>query len=276
MGTAFSASLLGLAGSLVLGFLELQASQAQNRFYNELEEWLSGITELTPAGERQQRPDQPAALCRPVRDAARARRDRRPHASRRHRRGAAAAPAAGTDEAVKELARGVDQLVTQMRAEQKVVREWVDEQAAQQSEVAAAAARISPPTSGREGLSHGTRTRRAGAGDYGEFWPGYVDVLSTLLLVVTFLLSIFMLAQFFVSQEASGKDTALRRLTRQIAELTSLLSLEKGKSQVRRGRAGRAAGVAGVAARRERAAVRPGAGSATRRLKSAAGAHRRV
>src|SRR5205085_3905203 len=50
MGTAFSSSLLGLSGSLVLGFLELQASHAHNRFYNELEEWLSGITELTPAG----------------------------------------------------------------------------------------------------------------------------------------------------------------------------------------------------------------------------------
>jgi hypothetical protein len=48
MGTAFSSSLLGLAGSLVIGFLELQASHAHNRFYNELEEWLSGITELTP------------------------------------------------------------------------------------------------------------------------------------------------------------------------------------------------------------------------------------
>jgi chemotaxis protein MotB len=65
----------------------------------------------------------------------------------------------------------------------------------------------------------------------GEFWPGYVDVLSTLLLVVTFLLSIFMLAQFFVSQEASGKDVALKRLTRQISELTNLLSLEKGRSK---------------------------------------------
>ncbi len=50
MGTAFSSSLLGLAGSLVLGFLELQASHAHNRFYNELEEWLAGITELTPGG----------------------------------------------------------------------------------------------------------------------------------------------------------------------------------------------------------------------------------
>lgn len=50
MGTAFSSSLFGLAGSLVLGFLDLQAGQAQNRFYNELEEWLSSITRLTGGG----------------------------------------------------------------------------------------------------------------------------------------------------------------------------------------------------------------------------------
>ena len=75
----------------------------------------------------------------------------------------------------------------------------------------------------------GGRSRRHSA-DYGLFWPGYVDVLSTLLLVVTFLMSIFMLAQYFASQEASGKDTALKQLTLQINELTSLLSLEKGKA----------------------------------------------
>jgi hypothetical protein len=53
MGTAFSSSLFGLAGSLVLGFLDLQAGQAQNRFYNELEEWLSTYTRLSagPLGE---------------------------------------------------------------------------------------------------------------------------------------------------------------------------------------------------------------------------------
>lgn len=50
MGTAFSSSLFGLAGSLVLGFLDLQASQAQNRFYNNFEEWLSGVTRLSGAG----------------------------------------------------------------------------------------------------------------------------------------------------------------------------------------------------------------------------------
>jgi chemotaxis protein MotB len=73
------------------------------------------------------------------------------------------------------------------------------------------------------------RSRRGG--EYGEFWPAYVDVLSTLLLVVTFLMSMFMVAQYFAAEEASGKDTALQRLTRQISELTSLLSLEKSKSK---------------------------------------------
>ena len=77
-------------------------------------------------------------------------------------------------------------------------------------------------------MARGTRGRSA---EYGEFWPGYVDVLSTLLLVVTFLLSIFMISQFYVSQESSGKDTALRRLNRQIAELTNILSLEKSKQK---------------------------------------------
>lgn len=75
------------------------------------------------------------------------------------------------------------------------------------------------------------RGRARRGADYGEFWPGYVDALSTLLLVVTFLMSIFMLAQYFATQEASGKDTVLKRLNRQIAELTSILSLERGKTK---------------------------------------------
>jgi chemotaxis protein MotB len=72
---------------------------------------------------------------------------------------------------------------------------------------------------------------REARSEHRNFWPAYVDLLSTLLMVFVFLASLFMLAQYFVSQEASGKDSALRRLTRQIAELTSLLSLEKGKSR---------------------------------------------
>ncbi|MBN2126749.1 MAG: hypothetical protein JW821_20785 [Deltaproteobacteria bacterium] len=51
MGTAFSSSLFGLGGSLVLGFLDIQASHAQNRFFNEMEEWLSGVTQLIDKGE---------------------------------------------------------------------------------------------------------------------------------------------------------------------------------------------------------------------------------
>ncbi len=69
------------------------------------------------------------------------------------------------------------------------------------------------------------RGRRGGHQD--NFWPGYVDILSTLLLTTVFLMSLFMVTQFFVSQQSSGKDDALKRLTRQISELTQLLSLER-------------------------------------------------
>jgi chemotaxis protein MotB len=68
------------------------------------------------------------------------------------------------------------------------------------------------------------RRRNRGALNY---WPGFVDALSTLLLAIVFLLSIFVLGQFFLSQEISGRDVALGRLNRQIAELTELLSLER-------------------------------------------------
>ena len=72
--------------------------------------------------------------------------------------------------------------------------------------------------------------RQRRTSEYAEFWPGYVDMLSTLLMVFMFLLSVFMISQYYVSREASGKDDALRRLTRQIGELTNLLAMEKGKA----------------------------------------------
>jgi len=134
MGTAFSSSLLGLGGSLVLGFLELQAGHAHGRFYNQLEEWLSGITELAP-GVSQTSDYASHQLYAAISDMHRAIADLNDRLGGMPRlEGGAAAPPA--EDAVKELAKGVDQLVRQMRAEQKVVREWVDEQAAQQSEVA--------------------------------------------------------------------------------------------------------------------------------------------
>ncbi|HLC08962.1 MAG TPA: peptidoglycan-binding protein, partial [Methyloceanibacter sp.] len=62
-----------------------------------------------------------------------------------------------------------------------------------------------------------------------NYWPGFVDMLSTLLLVVTFLMSLFMLTNYFVTQMASGKDTMLSRLNRQLAQLTELLALERSQ-----------------------------------------------
>ena len=64
-----------------------------------------------------------------------------------------------------------------------------------------------------------------------NYWPGFVDMLSTLLLVVTFLMSLFMLANYFVTQQTSGKDTMLARLNQQLAQLTELLALEQSKKE---------------------------------------------
>jgi hypothetical protein len=119
MGISFSSSLFGLAGSLVLGFLDLQSSQAQNRFYTELEDWLSttvydhaaepvvgvaGIGEMRTAIER---------LRSAVNEAG----------------GNKAATAA-----IAELAEAIQGLVNQMRAEQQTIRDWVESRAEQQAE----------------------------------------------------------------------------------------------------------------------------------------------
>lgn len=71
----------------------------------------------------------------------------------------------------------------------------------------------------------GTRARRGQRTI--DYWPGFVDALSTLVLAIVFLLTVFVLAQFFLSQQVTDKDTALTRLNRQISELTDLLALEK-------------------------------------------------
>ena len=128
MGTAFSCSMFGLAGSLILGFLDLQAGHAQGRFYNELEDWLSGITELQPAdaaGAATMPPQLRFALI----DMQRSISDLNDKVELRLLND-------NTGDAVKDLAAGVDKLIRQMRAEQKVVREWADEQAQQQHELA--------------------------------------------------------------------------------------------------------------------------------------------
>ena len=130
MGTSFSSSLFGLAGSLVLGFLELQASQAQNRFYNDLEDWLSSITDIDAghggqlgvpnylkmdmgniqAGIEQMNQTLEEAL----NDA-----------------GQATNVEEADTESVGKLADAVGGLVHQMREEQKIMRQWAEEQTGQ-------------------------------------------------------------------------------------------------------------------------------------------------
>ncbi len=134
MGTAFSSSLFGLAGSLVLGFLDLQASQAQNRFYNELEDWLSGITELQQAETLAS--GAPPQLRLQLLDLQRSIVEMRGRLEN-------TALNDNSTEAVRNLAGGVEKLVDQMRAEQKVVREWADEQSQQQQELATVLKKIS-------------------------------------------------------------------------------------------------------------------------------------
>jgi chemotaxis protein MotB len=94
------------------------------------------------------------------------------------------------------------------------------------------------------------RSRRERGIDY---WPGFVDALSTLVLGIIFLLTVFVVVQFFLSQEVAGKDTALVRLNAQIAQLTDLLSLEKtGKVDLEDEIARMRASLAGVEAERDR------------------------
>jgi hypothetical protein len=120
MGISFSSSLFGLAGSLVLGFLDLQSSQAQNRFYTELEDWLS-----TTVNDESADPAANGALAGEVNTAL----DRLRRTVDQVGSGRAAASA------MADLAESIQQLVHHMREEQQTIRQWVDVQAEQQSEV---------------------------------------------------------------------------------------------------------------------------------------------
>jgi hypothetical protein len=123
MSTAFSSSLLGLSGSLILGFLDLQAGRAQNRFYTELENWLSSVTD----------PDQDAsngasAVARPTMTE-----DLRQLSERlKAVNETAAGPSQKTVAAMANLAEGIQGLVTNMRSEQQMMRDWVESQANEQ------------------------------------------------------------------------------------------------------------------------------------------------
>jgi hypothetical protein len=120
MGIAFSSSLFGLAGSLVLGFLDLQSSQAQNRFYTELEDWLS-----TTVYDQAAEPIMAAGGAGEVRTAMEHLREAVDQAG-----GNKAASAA-----MSNLAEAIQGLVHHMRTEQQMIRDWVDSQAEQQREI---------------------------------------------------------------------------------------------------------------------------------------------
>jgi chemotaxis protein MotB len=92
-----------------------------------------------------------------------------------------------------------------------------------------------------------------------DYWPGFVDALSTLVLGIIFLLTVFVVVQFFLSQEVAGKDTALSRLNAQIAQLTELLSMEKtGKLSLEEQIAQLRANLAGAETERDRLRAQAG------------------
>jgi len=121
MGISFSSSMFGLAGSLVLGFLDLQSSQAQNRFYTELEDWLSTTVDDAAAA--------PAPAVGNVSGEVNTALDRLRLAVDQAGSGKQAAAA------MADLAESIQLLVHHMRVEQDTIRQWVDGQAEQQGEI---------------------------------------------------------------------------------------------------------------------------------------------
>jgi hypothetical protein len=132
MGLSFSSSLFGLAGSLILGFLDLKASQAQNRFYHNLEDWLSTITDVQ-AGDGNGNSMMPAFLRIDLQNLQKS--FERLGSQLEHRSNGNAPIAAGDENATEQLADAVANLVQQMREEQKMVRQWIQSQQVQQAEI---------------------------------------------------------------------------------------------------------------------------------------------
>ena len=126
IGISFSASLFGLAGSLILGFLDLQTSQAQNRFYTELEDWLSTTVRDLGVGSD-------AAIAAPAAGAASG--DLRMAIERLREAIGDGGSSRATTTAMANLAEAIQGLVHHMRSEQQMIRDWVDSQAQQHREV---------------------------------------------------------------------------------------------------------------------------------------------
>jgi hypothetical protein len=126
MGISFSSSLFGLAGSLVLGFLDLQTSQAQNRFYTELEDWLS--TTVRDLGIERDAPGiAPVAGAVPG--------DLKMSIERLREAITDGGPHRASTTAMANLAEAIQGLVHHMRTEQQMIRDWVDSQAQQHRDI---------------------------------------------------------------------------------------------------------------------------------------------
>lgn len=141
MGISFSSSLFGLAGSLVLGFLDLQAGQAQNRFANELEEWLArSAVDSTHAPE----PTVVAGITAPtvLQPQIAGVADLKPTLDRLQTTLADLATSRSATQALANLAEGIQGLVHHMRNEQQMIRDWVDAQAEQQRDMKALLERL--------------------------------------------------------------------------------------------------------------------------------------
>ena len=111
-------------------------------------------------------------------------------------------------------------------------------------------------------LSNNRRRQRGGGGL--DAWPGYVDALSTLLMVIIFVLMVFVLAQGFLRVALSSRDRALDRLNQQVAELAELLALERGQAGELRSALARTAEELRAAATARDPPLRPVAGDARR------------
>jgi hypothetical protein len=144
MGLSFASSLFGLAGSLILGFMDLKASQAQNRFYHNFEDWLSTITDVG-AGDGAVS-NLPAFMRMDMQNLHRTV-ERLGDQIDQGRNGA---QPAGSNETIEQLADAVTNLVTQMREEQKMVRQWIQNQQVQQNEIQRQLMRQTPTQRGRD------------------------------------------------------------------------------------------------------------------------------
>jgi hypothetical protein len=134
IGLAFSASLFGLASSLIIGFLDLQAGQAHARFHNELEDWLlSGESPAVGSAVAPAAKPQPAAAA-PVQDPASAR-ELKEAVDRLTAVVAEGANGRVATQAMTNLAEGIQGLVQHMRAEQQMIRDWVEAQATREREL---------------------------------------------------------------------------------------------------------------------------------------------